>query len=83
MMVLVLLLSPEIVIMALKKTPAFAGVFCYFFATRFLNSLLGRKDATRRAVIIAGAPVLGLRPIRCGLVRILKLPNPANFTSSP
>ena len=59
-------------------------VFFYFLsATRFLNSLLGRKEATLRAEIIAGAPVLGFLPILSDLVRILKLPKPANFTSSP
>ena len=76
------LCSLYLIIYSLKKTPHWGG-FYSCFATRCLNSLLGRNDATRRAEITAASPVFGLRPIRWALVRILKLPNPANFTSSP
>ena len=70
-------------VLSIYKKAGKNRLFYDCFATRFLKSLLGLNDATRRAEIIAGAPVLGLRPMRCGLVSILKLPNPANLTSSP
>lgn len=55
----------------------------YFLDTRARNSAQGRKDTTRRAVTIAISPVFGLRPTRADLSKILNVPKPANFTSSP
>ena len=68
-----------------KKSPQCCGdfLFNYLLLTRARNSVLGRNDVTRRAEITAGTPVLGLRPMRADLFRILKVPNPEIFTSSP
>ena len=74
---------PRCFYLYLIKQPVLTLTGAYFFATLCLNSVLALKDATLRAVMTAGTPVFGFRPIRCGLVKILKLPKPANLTSSP
>ena len=53
------------------------------FSMLSLATVATPGPTTRRALIVAGALVLGLRPGRLGLLRTTNWPNPESFTSLP
>jgi hypothetical protein len=67
----------------LRKMSGLCAVPVFEFWTSSFNSLLGLKNAILLAGTLTAAPVLGLRPVRALLSRVLKLPNPRSSTLSP